>query len=344
MQKTFKLNLLAVTAMMAFSTGAPAVFAGDANFALHARGTKGPPSSDGGDSGGGETTVTPPPYYGWMSPGILDAWKDDFSGNFAFLGQDVGITVVDDFTSGSRLRGDLGDGRQRLRHGEWTLKQAGMIAPSANMIARDFNDASAVSLTRGFNVLSLSYGYIQPLDRKLEQSIVTIAGADSAFIAKSAGNEYGLPVGQRTDGGSDYLSLGLIGALSDTGYDSTIFVGALDWNVVGTGDPDAKMATYSSIAGDDARVQRQFLVVGVEAASGGPSFGTGLAGTSFAAPIVAGYAAVLESKFPGSAPSTVAQRLLETARTNTIVDYAPNVHGRGEANIFRAAAPDAINK
>ena len=216
MQKTLKLSLLAVTAMMALSTGAPAVFAGDTNFALHAKGTRGPSSGGGGDSGGGETTVRQPTYYGWMSPGILDVWKNDL-GNFEFLGQGVDITVVDDFTSGSRLRADLGDGRQRLRHGEWTLKQAGMIAPSANMIANDFHNGGAISLADGkFNVLNLSYGYTAPLDRELEKKIVTIAGENSAFIAKSAGNEYGLPVGQRAGGGSDFLSLGLISALSDT--------------------------------------------------------------------------------------------------------------------------------
>lgn len=305
---------------------------------------------DGGDDGGGESSASAPSYFGWMSPGIVDAWSWDSATGSGNLGQGVSITVVDDFSSKSKSFGDLGDGRQRLRHGEWTLKQAGMIAPSANMIADDFYDGGAISLAQGaFNVLSLSYGYTAPLDRDLEISIVNAAETDGALIAKSAGNENGLPLGQRGDGGFDYLSLELVASLdgvgdteSATAYDSTIFVGALDWNVIGTGDSPSAIAAYSSIAGDDPDVQRQFLVVGVEAASGGPSFGTGLAGTSFAAPVVAGYGAVISSKFPEAMPSEVAERLLETAVQDTIIDYNPRIHGQGEADVEFAISPDFV--
>ena len=107
-------------------------------------------------------------------------------------------------------------------------------------------------------------------------------------------------------------------------------------------DPNSSIASYSSIAGDNVNVQRQFLVVGVESAAGGPSFGTGLAGTSFAAPIVAGYGAVLSSKFTTASPSQVAGRLLETARTDRIMNYNASIHGQGEADIAYAMSPDLI--
>jgi hypothetical protein len=347
MKKWHCLTGAALTALLTIAVGTPPAVANDTDLVFHAKGGKPSGGGSGGSDGGG--TVSAPTYYGWMSPGIIAAW-DANNGSGGFLGQGVDITVVDDFSSRSRLWGNLGDGLQRQRHGEWTLKQAGMIAPRANMIADDFYNAGAIALNaERFNVLSLSYGYTAPLDRDLEKTIVEAAAGNLAFIAKSAGNEYGRPVGHRQDGGFDYLSLGLIGALGGTGdtinataYDSTIFVGALDWNVVGTNDPRSAIASYSSIAGDNTNVQRQFLVVGVESATGGASFGTGLAGTSFAAPIVAGYGAVLSSKFQVENPQTVAARLLETAKVDTILGYNPAIHGQGEADIARAISPDAI--
>ncbi|MBW6416386.1 S8 family serine peptidase [Celeribacter sp. PS-C1] len=323
-------------------------YSGDLSTEVNALEIYAPPNGVGG---GGGKKDTPPPssgptYYDWMSPGLETAWT--YNGG-SYLGQGVTITVVDDFSSRSKYRGDLGDGSNRLRHGEWTLKQASMIAPEATMVMDDFYGAGAISLSSGFNVLNLSYGYTAPLDRALEHSIVAAAEAGTALIAKSAGNDYGNVVGYRADGGYDYLSLALIDTLdntgntiSATGYNSVLFVGALDWNVVDTNDPLAGMASYSSIAGSNENVQRQFLVVGVEAGTSPYSAGTGLAGTSFAAPIIAGYGAVLSSKFVGATPNQVAGRLLETAREDTILNYNPAIHGQGEADMARAIAPTTI--
>jgi subtilisin family serine protease len=96
------------------------------------------------------------------------------------------------------------------------------------------------------------------------------------------------------------------------------------------------MAGYSNFAGSNATVQRQFLVVGVTGNM------TNLYGTSFAAPIVSGYASVLGSKFTRATPTQITNQLLNTARTDTIAGYAANIHGRGEASISRALAPVAI--
>ena len=38
----------------------------------------------------------------------------------------------------------------------------------------------------------------------------------------------------------------------------------------------------------------------------------------------------------------VANRLLDTARTDTIRNYDPFYHGQGEASLSRALAPDSI--
>ncbi|MGG7645461.1 S8/S53 family peptidase [Rhodovulum sp. YNF3179] len=304
---------------------------------------------DDGGGGGGSTDPTIPTYYGWMSPGLEGAWT--FEGN-SYLGQGATITVVDDFSSRDKIRANLGDGKDRLRHGEWTLKQAGMVAPKATMVEDDFYNGSAITLTDGFDILNLSYGYTAPLDRELEFSIVEAAREGTALIAKSAGNNKGSEVGYNGGEVYDYLSLALINDLEAVtfgengeyiNFDPVIFAGAMDWNMVGTGDPDSAIAYYSSVAGSDPRVQRQFLVVGVEAASNAYSFGTGLAGTSFAAPVIAGYGAVLSSKFQDTAtPTLVAKRLLETAHSN-FSGYNIAVHGQGEADILAAIAPDALD-
>lgn len=157
----------------------------------------------------------------------------------------------------------------------------------------------------------------------------------------------------------DYLSLALVGA------PGVIFVGALQTNGYDfetatekyTTDP-ALMASYSTIAGSlgygNSKFSDQYLVVGVDAgrtfdpnrldggefvnygSACGTVDGTCLYGTSFAAPIVAGYAAIVAQKFPQPSgqiakPSDVATRLLETARKDTVVGYHVNIHGQGEA-------------
>ena len=84
-------------------------------------------------------------------------------------------------------------------------------------------------------------------------------------------------------------------------------------------------------------MQDQFLVVGVDSAS------TGLAGTSFAAPIVAGYAAIISSKFTTADVSAVADQLLGTARYDYLVSSDKSRFGMGEACLSCALSPIAIN-
>jgi subtilisin family serine protease len=218
----------------------------------------------------------------WMSPEVGDAWRQNYKGS------GVTITVVDDFRSNSRFSGNLGYGVANMRHGEWTYNEALMIAPAANMRADDFNTAGAVALNRGLNVLNLSYGmYIAPNVAfrwgSQEQSIVSYATNGNAVISKAAGNDAVAVNSVNRNGQIDALNYSL------KGTKSAIFVGALSKN--GTTTSQASMASYSNTAGTDETVQKQFLVVGVEGNK------TGLYGTSFAAPIVSGYAAIIGSKF-----------------------------------------------
>jgi subtilisin family serine protease len=263
----------------------------------------------------------------WMSPEVGDAWRQNYKGS------GVTITVVDDFRSNSRFSGNLGYGVANMRHGEWTYNEALMIAPAATMRADDFNTAGAVALNRGLNVLNLSYGmYIAPNVAfrwgSQEQSIVSYATNGNAVISKAAGNDAVAVNSVNRNGQIDALNYSL------KGTKSAIFVGALSKN--GTTTSQASMASYSNTAGTDTTVQKQFLVVGVEGNK------TGLYGTSFAAPIVSGYAAIIGSKFTSANATQITNQLLNTARQDTIASYNASIHGRGEASLTRALAPVVI--
>ncbi|WFP78631.1 S8 family serine peptidase [Mesorhizobium sp. WSM4906] len=266
----------------------------------------------------------------WMSPDIGAAWAAGYKG------QGVTITVVDDFSSSSRFSGNFGIGTQYQRHGEWTREEASMIAPSATIRSKDFSTGSAVSLASGRNVLNLSYGMYASAGYSVnqigwapeEKSIISYATWGSAVVSKAAGND-SVAVGGVTGGQQDYLDLALIGK------PTAIFVGALSTN--GTTSNKAQLAWYSNYAGSNTAVQSHFLVVGVEGNK------TGLYGTSFAAPIISGYAAIIGSKFTSATPVQITNDLLNTARTDTLVNYNPAVYGKGEASLSRALAPVAIH-
>lgn len=266
----------------------------------------------------------------WMSTGVGDAW------NQGYKGQGATITVIDDFSSNNRFSGKLTSMSETLRHGQWTLKEAGMVAPSATMRSKDFNSGTTVSLGAGLNVLNLSYGMNAAAGYTAnqiswgaqEKSIIQHASSGAAVVAKAAGNNAVAIGSADATGKVDYLNVALKGATS------AMYVGALSSN--GTVASPARLASYSNFAGADATVQNKFLVVGVDGAK------TGLYGTSFAAPVVSGYSAILASKFTAASPTRIVNQLLSTARQDTIANYSAAVHGRGEASITRALAPLAI--
>lgn len=271
----------------------------------------------------------------WMSPEVRDAWKSDYKG------QGTTITFVDDFKSNTGYFGNFNGTLQLQQHGKWTSQEASLIAPMAAINKQDFSDASAVRLaTKGLNTINLSYamyansGYSanQIAWSSREKSIIDYATNGRAVISKAAGNDYGTVVGgANSSGKTDYLNLALINTKS------AIFVGSLDKN--GTATSQAKIASYSNIAGANTAVQNKFLVVGV---TGGNDPYFKLYGTSFAAPVISGYSSILGSKFPTADATKISNQLLNTARTDTIANYSTSVYGKGEASITRALAPVSI--
>lgn len=285
----------------------------------------------GGDGnnglGGGSSTQTGT-YFSWMHNEIQSAWAQ------GFWGQGVSIKVIDTYQD-TFLTGDLGNGLHSLTHGDWTKQEVTFIAPQSDVDGIDYSLSTPVALDPGLNVLNLSFGMKAAQGATLQwdgqtNSIIQYAQNGSAVVVKSAGNDYGAAVGAVDSNNTvDHLGLALVGA------PSAIFVGALGRN--GSVANPAPIASYSSVAGNNTAVQSHFLVVGVE---GGI---TGLYGTSFAAPIVSGYAAILGSKFTTATPSQITNQLLQTARRDTIANYSAAVHGQGEASIANALAPQTIH-
>jgi len=283
----------------------------------------------GANSGAGSTTPPIPswPYYSWMHSELPTVWA------LGFQGQGVFIKVIDTFQD-TILTGDLGDGVQSLFHGEWVSKEAGMVAPQASIANIDYNLTTPVALDAGLNVMNLSFGLLAPANANIQfdgqtSSIIQYAQAGQAIVVKSAGNNQGAAFGAANEINEvDRLGLELVGA------PSAIFVGALSRN--GSVANPAPIASYSTVAGNDPAVQSHFLVVGVDGAS------TGLSGTSFAAPIISGYAAILGSKFTTATPTQITNQLLQTARRDTVANYSLSIHGQGEASIANALAPQSI--
>lgn len=273
---------------------------------------------------GQDTTFQP-----WMSSDVQGAW------NAGYKGQGTSITVVDDF-AGRAFSGNLTGSVQTRTHGDWTALQSGLVAPEAEVRRVDYFAAasSGYALRDGLNVINNSYavesktainlGAFDPLER----TTINHAKNGTAVVVKAAGNEAVTVTEAAPSGNLDALNLALVGAPTN------IYVGALTKN--GTPSDPAAMASYSNFAGNNRAVQNNFLVVGVDTGQ------TGLSGTSFAAPIVSGYAAILGSKFRGASPSQITNQLLGTARTDTIQGYSADRHGKGEASLSRALAPASL--
>jgi len=167
--------------------------------------------------------------------------------------------------------------------------------------------------------------------------------------------------------GNDALSADkepLVKALADNSliYPRLLIVGAL--NMAGfTSAPATLSSSYSNFAGTYSPVSNRFLVAsgttpfnsGDMALNGVPIGATtsvdpngvnlGAVGTSYAAPRVAGYAAILRQKFPNLNGEKSASVLLDTARYDTLACYYqsggcdPAIYGKGEASLSRALAP-----
>jgi hypothetical protein len=191
-------------------------------------------------------------------------------------------------------------------------------------------DASS-NLYRSLQVLNLSLGGTSSNPVSNQASYATQLGyanissvPDTVFV-KAAGNS------------SCIINLSNCDPLNAVFFNSpqykskTLIVGALD-------QAGGTIASYSNKAGTYSDI---FVV-----ADGRGIYNTGSAsyeqGTSFAAPRVAGYAAILRQKFANLNAEQSASIILDTARYDTLScnpNCPSNIYGKGEASLSRALAP-----
>ena len=307
-----------------------------------------------------------------MHPDVQGAFDGTLEGlnNTPITGAGSHLIILDNFSSGS-ITGNLTGTTESKTHGQWTSQQARLVAPGATY--DDVNQPSTRGRDRsgvisnyfsgsGLQVVNMSFALVDPpgtslggnysLGTTIWDSLVEEAydPESQAVLVKAAGNG-----GPDTTVTSNFEICSLFGC---TEYqpslnilllqsDHVLYVGALEKN--GTVDEKASLAAYSTEAGTDAA--DKYLVVGVEAgdyakyeAGGGcdTTLGTCLFGTSFAAPIVSGYAAMLGEKFAGASPAEITSQLLDTARRDTILNHDFSIHGQGEACLSCALAPATI--
>ncbi len=126
-------------------------------------------------------------------------------------------------------------------------------------------------------------------------------------------------------------------------------MGAVSSN--GSASQPSSLSSYSNTAGSDPDLQGRFLLAydSTPYSNGNVAFnGTTLnvgAGTSYAAPRISAYVAIVRSKFPNLNASNTASILLDTARYDTLAcsknggSCDPAIYGKGEASLSRALAP-----
>lgn len=128
-----------------------------------------------------------------------------------------------------------------------------------------------------------------------------------------------------------------------------LIVGSVSSN--GSVAKPAVISSYSNTAGNDADLKNRYLLAfdatlfeSGQAAFNGTPLTKGV-GSSYAAPRVSAYVAIVRSKFPNLNASKTASILLDTARYDTLACFKtaagcdPTTYGKGEASLSRALAP-----
>jgi hypothetical protein len=206
----------------------------------------------------------------------------------------------------------------------WNSNNGAGIAPTDAI----YNAGIAYTATIHANLINVLNGVT---------SVANLTSLSNSVITKSAGND-------NLDAKYDMTALAL--SSNPNTASRLLVVGALDKN--GTVSSPAAKASYSNYAGSVSSVSDRFVM-----AYGNMPWNAGSVkingsnfpvepGTSFAAPLVAGYAAIVMQKFPNLDAVKTSSIILDTARTDTLSCYPscdPTIYGKGEASLSRALAP-----
>ncbi len=291
------------------------------------------------------------PSIGAPASEVIDAWK------LGWTGKGVNI-LMEDFLYFN----------EGAYHGVITSLLAYRYAPGANFYGWNIDpftlnssvvdkDNNNVAIKPGavikLGVVNASYvglnllaDYRDVTTRFMNPSFQGQVNYTDAVITKAAGND-------RRNSEMEPINKAMAGIPSLS--NRVLIVGAL--TQAGDVKKPVDIASYSNRAGTDPLVNSRYLL-----ASGTTPFGVGdlaveglainstnsyysNAGTSYAAPRVAGMVAIVRSKFPNLSASQTASIMLDTARYDTLIcsktlaGCNPAIYGRGEASLSRALAP-----
>jgi len=306
------------------------------------------------------------------SPEVIDAW------NKGWTGKGQNILIWDDINN-SPISAHPATVETIAERYAWGSNFFGMTykVTSPNVLNLDgsiSNSTSKISI----NVINMSYG--ADLDDYFSKNPNYVPFSETGLIA--ARNAYQFNYTSRAifltntnyqgpqngTGGFDFSGAVLVKAAGNDSIDAQyepltywltrnsndlsrlLIVGAL--TDIGLPTARVSLASYSNTAGSDPTVQSRFLVE-----SGRSVFSSSLnnfyngqpltsgEGTSYAAPRVAGYVAIVRQKFENLTAANTADIMLATARYDTLSCYnTPSgcdkaIYGQGEASLSRALAP-----
>jgi len=299
------------------------------------------------------------PTFYTAAPEVKKIWRDGWTG------KGVNILLVDSY---------IDEGTSY--HGVTTMMITDLIAPGASKYGLDFNfdswnvvrdiDGYKIDSYKSMGVVNASFGFNYWsfwLNPEVEEDV------ELAFYNVYKEQKQNLTWDNVFNGTTLIKNLDLSDAVivKAAGNDSTSsanepfdYIYATDANINprllivgatvsdGSVDQPTSLASYSNFAGFDMEIANRFLV-----ANGTSPYDTGDLsidgykmnkgyGTSYAAPRVAGYVAILRQKFPNLNAEQSASILLETARYDTLSCYPVcpvYIYGKGEASISRALSP-----
>ena len=269
-----------------------------------------------------------------------------FAWQQGWTGKNVKVGIVDWFNSNGVVDS----------HGDWVAVVQSSVAPEATVAMRDVQlSSSLVGLLAsvnwaydyfehsGYHIINNSWG----IERMARNSSGACTGAvysdfDSLVAAtvqsydpNNPGSEQGLYIMAGGNAGqycptrrieNCNWAAAVTDGIRENGHaegKQMIFVGSLD-------DNSNSLAGYSYYAGD---LKDDFIVAHDDVFSSGDA-----AGTSFAAPRIAGAAAIVKQKFPSLTSAQIKQVILQTA-DDLGTPGVDSVYGHGKLNVLNTLSP-----
>ena len=232
------------------------------------------------------------------------------------------------------------------KHGIQVVDTIQYVAPLANVVYLNSYNTTDFSGLGDFDVTNHSYGYAYGPNGQYSAWVhfnnIDDAHPDALHVIATPNTSTTTEDGTRCDSVNDLYYCGSAASVWAGGYNYTYTSGGVEIIVpytldgeyifVGAYNVSGYDSAYNSPAvGSNEKLQDSYLV------TDGHGIGNSR-GTSFAAPKVAGAAAILLQKFPLVDAGQIKARLLVTA-DRTFTGYSENVHGQGLLDLNEALSP-----